>query len=180
MQKGNTTHYVDLRFAGPRIRLCSGRSLVLAASMAVILAGGIFLLAHHGPVNLIQAGAALAFIVGLNTVTYESPVTGVVAPTATQSRVAEFVSAVITGDGASTDFTVTHNWGLTAAELAQSFPWVEYEWLSSAGYSAAPIISSKTTNAVAFTNNAFTGAGLRVRLTRPWTPLRNFRGPNQS
>lgn len=104
-----------------------------------------------------------------NTVTYEYPVTGVTAPTAIQSRAHQQVAAVITGDGAATTFTVTHNWGLAAALIAANFPMVEYEYLLAAGYTAAALVSSKAGgNAVAFTCTAFTGAGLRVRLLRPW------------
>lgn len=110
---------------------------------------------------------------GVNTVTYEYPVTGVTAPTAAQIRTHQQLSAVITGDGAATTFTVTHNWGLNATEIANGWPEVEYEYLLAAGYTAAALITSKAGgNAVAFSNTAFTGAGLRVRLKRPWTPSR--------
>jgi hypothetical protein len=117
---------------------------------------------------LVTAGSML---VGVNTVTYEWPITGVTAPTAKQSFNHQQVSAVITGDGSATTFTVTHNWNLPAAYYTSNgWPEVEYEYLLAAGYTAAAIISSKTANAVAFTCTAFTGAGLRVRLKRPWTP----------
>ena len=107
-----------------------------------------------------------------NTVTYENPISGVTAPTAIQDDTHQQLSAVITGDGATLTFTVTHNWGISAADLTLGYPEVEYEYLLAAGYTAAALITSKTTNAVAFSNTAFTGAGLRVRLKRPWSPTR--------
>lgn len=107
----------------------------------------------------------------INTVTYNWPasVAGTtVAPTANQARLAQQVAATITGDGAATSFTVTHNWGLSAGQLASGvFPEVTFEILLAAGYTAAPLVGSKTANAIAFTNTAFTGAGLLVRVKRP-------------
>jgi Fe-S cluster assembly scaffold protein SufB len=129
-----------------------------------------FHLAHAAGMLLASGVGSILF--GVNSVAYETPVTGATAPTATQDRTHQSLSAVVTGDGAATTFTITHNWGLSAAELTASWPFVEYEYLLAAGYTAAALISSKTANAVAFTCTAFTGAGLRVRLMRPWTPLR--------
>jgi hypothetical protein len=106
-----------------------------------------------------------------NVVTYETPVAGVTPPTAEQSRTHQTVSATVTGDNATLTIVITHNWGLDAAHLAKGFPFVSFEQLLASGYTAAPLISSKTANAVNLTNTAFTGAGLRVRLQRPWTPL---------
>jgi Fe-S cluster assembly scaffold protein SufB len=121
-------------------------------------------------VAALTAGSTILF--GLNTVTYEWPVAGVTAPTAAQSRTHQTVSAIITGDGAAVTFTLTHNWGLSVAELAGGFPWVNYEQLLASGYTAAPLITSKNTNTVVIGNTAFAGAGLRVTLFRPWTPTR--------
>ena len=111
-----------------------------------------------------------------NTVAYEWPITGATAPTAAQSKGHQTVSAVVTGDGAGTTFTITHNWNLPATLSGVAylgpFPEVEFEELLAAGYTAAPLVTNvnKTANAVAFTCTAFTGAGLRVRLKRPWSP----------
>jgi hypothetical protein len=142
--------------------------LVAAVSVAIAVGVGCALVGHQGASLPILATASLAFLFGLNTVAYEAPVTGATAPTAAQSKGHNVISAIVTGDGAATSFTITHNWGLTTAQLAAgAFPLVEYEQLLAAGYTAAPLISSKTANAIAFTNTAFTGAGLRVRITRP-------------
>lgn len=145
-------------------------------ALVVMLGVAVALLAayHHVSPRLVAgiAAAASALLFGANTVTYETPVTGVTAPTAPQSRPHQQVSAVITGDGAATTFVVTHNWNLSAADLASGWAEVELEYLLAAGYTAAALITSKTANAVNFSCTAFTGAGLRVRVKRPWTPGR--------
>jgi hypothetical protein len=104
-----------------------------------------------------------------NTTTYEYPVAGVTAPTAAQADKVQQISATITGDGAAVTFVVTHNWGLSATELANGWPEVSYEQLLASGYTAAPLVSSKVTNAVNFGNTVFAGVGLRVRLRRPFS-----------
>lgn len=142
--------------------------LALVCAIAFCVAAGAM---HHFGV---KGGSAMALaslgslLVGLNTVAYETPVTGATAPTAGQSRTHNQVTAIITGDNAGTTFTVTHNWGLTTAQLAAgAFPRVEFEPLLAAFTTAAPLISSKTANAVAFTCTAFTGAAFRVVIWRP-------------
>jgi hypothetical protein len=128
---------------------------------------------YFGPQVAVFLTTALSgALFGVNTVTYETPVAGTTAPTATQARPHQQLSAVITGDGAATTFTVTHNWGIAAADLTAGWPGVEYEYLLAAGYTAAALITSKSANAVVFSNTAFTGAGLRVRIFRPWSPTK--------
>jgi len=105
-----------------------------------------------------------------NTIAYEYPVVGAVAPTAAQMRTHQQMSAIVTGDGASGTFTITHNFGEPAGMLGP-FPEVVFEPILAAGITAAPIITSKTANTIVFANTAFTGAGLRVRIKRPWSAL---------
>lgn len=109
-----------------------------------------------------------------NTVAYEWPVVGATAPTAAQSRRYNTVSAIVTGDGATTTVVITHNWGVPTVQVnggpyTGPFPEIYFESLLAAGYTAAPLITNvnKTANAVTLTVTAFTGAGLRVRLKRP-------------
>jgi hypothetical protein len=146
--------------------------LLCVTAFAIAIAGALqhYHLHHSAGTLLLSALGLLLF--GANTVTYETPVTGVTAPTATQSRTHQTVSAIITGDGAATTFTLTHNWGLSTADLAAGYPFVEAEYLLAAGYTSAWLITSKTANTVVFSNTAFTGAGLRIRLQRPWTAIR--------
>ena len=111
-----------------------------------------------------------------NSVAYEWPITGAVAPTAAQSRTHQMISAVVTGDGATTTVTITHNWNIPTVQVNNGpytgpMPEVYFESLLAAGYTAAPLITNvnKTANAVTLTVTAFTGAGLRVRLKRPYS-----------
>lgn len=108
-----------------------------------------------------------------NTVAYEYPVVGATPPTAAQIRTHQTLSCVVTGDGAATTVVITHNWGFSTAELAEGIcPEVSFEPILASGNTAAPIVTTKATNTLTLTVTAFTGAGLRVRLARPWTPLR--------
>jgi Fe-S cluster assembly scaffold protein SufB len=146
----------------------SVRKVLLGVSAVAVL--GIVAACVLGSVQgslLAMAGSLILF--GVNSVAYEWPITGATAPTAQQSRNHQQVVAVITGDNAATTFTVTHNWGLTAAELAALFPEVDYEAILAAGNTAAPVVSARNANSVDFTCTAFTGAGLVVRIRRPHT-----------
>lgn len=148
-----------------RARVLIGLGLVFLAVVVVALTMGV----HPGGIFL--AALSGAGLVGINTVTYETPVAGTTAPTAAQSRTHQTIGATITGDNSAVAFTVTHNWGLSAAQLAKGFPEVNLEVILAAGYTAAAIITSKTANTVVFSNTAFTGAGLRVTLSRPFSML---------
>ena len=55
------------------------------------------------------------------TVNYRYPVTGIVAPTALQSK-STVVAAIIATLNGDTDAVITHNFGLSAAELALGWP----------------------------------------------------------
>lgn len=103
-----------------------------------------------------------------NTVAYEYPVVGATAPTAAQMRTHQQMTALVTGDGAATTVTITHNFGVAAA-LLPAFPVVEFESVLAAGNTAAPIVTTKTANTVVLTTTAFTGAGLRVRIKRDFS-----------
>jgi len=166
MQSGNQVTY-ETTVPG----LSWGRVFLVFAALAVVGLLAAVVLGWQG--KLVFLGlASMGILFGLNTVTYEYPVAGTTAPTASQSSRKNEISAVITGDNSATDFTVTHNWGLSAAELADGWPRVNIEYLLAAGYTAASLITSKTANTVVFSNTAFTGAALRVRLERPHTIVR--------
>lgn len=152
------------------------RKLTLALIFVAVLACavGFFLLASfgvRGPSIISFLTAAGAFLVGVNTVAYEYPITGATAPSGPVMSKHQSLSAVVTGDGSATTFTITHNWNLSTLQLADAFPWVEYEEILTAGYTAAPLVTTRNANNVVFTCTAFTGAGLRVRLQRPWSAL---------
>jgi hypothetical protein len=156
------------------VRPASGRSIaffIVCAVLAFTLAA-VFAHNHQGATVMSLLMGIGSMAVGLNTVAYEYPVSGATAPTASQARIHQSMSAIVTGDGSATTFVITHNWGLSAADLTNGFPWVQLEVLITAGYTAAALVTTKATNSVTFTCTGFTGAGLRVRLERPYSMLR--------
>jgi hypothetical protein len=145
------------------------RLLLMAFAFLAII--GACVLAHFGlkPASFAMFASALGSLVfGLNTIAYEWPATtpSSTAPTAIVMRGHQQLTAIVTGDGTATTFTVTHNMNIPAAQLSM-FPEVEFEAILAAGITAAPIVTTKTTNTVVVTCTAFTGAGLRVRIKRP-------------
>ncbi len=106
-----------------------------------------------------------------NTINYENPSAGgAVPPTPQVMRSHQQMSAIITGDGAAVSTVIVHNMNIPAAQITLGYPEVEFEVLLAAGYTAAPLITTKATNSVTVGNTAFTGAGLRIRIKRPWSP----------
>lgn len=107
-----------------------------------------------------------------NAVSYKNPATGATPPTAAQSRIHQTLVALITGDNAATSFVITHNWGLTTAQLTQLFaPWPTFVPLLAAFWGSNPFISARDANTVTFTCVAFTGAAMDVVLARPFSML---------
>lgn len=114
-------------------------------------------------------------------VTYKTPVSGTIAPVATTPPTQYFestvrfnkVSAEVQGDAASTSVVVTHNLGLSAAELAADFPDVNFEPI----VTGAPSwwVSARATNTVTigfsatFTNGTTFGV---VKVSRPLSSIR--------
>jgi hypothetical protein len=106
-----------------------------------------------------------------NTINYENPSAGgAVPPTAQVMRAHQQMSAIITGDGAALSTVIVHNMAISAAQLTLGYPEVEFEAILAAGITAAPLVTTKAANSVTVTNVAFTGAGLRIRIKRPWAP----------
>lgn len=162
---GNTVSYQLPR----RTREFNTARVLGCALVVALLAIGYGVMTHAAPMQMLGWIGVLASgaLFGLNTVAYEYPVTGATAPTALQASVVNSLNAVVTGDNSATTFVVTHNWGLSAADLAAGFPIVNTEAILAAGNTAAVIVTTKATNSVTFTCTAFTGAGLRVNLQRP-------------
>lgn len=104
-----------------------------------------------------------------NTVAYTAPVSGATAPTALQAKNKNFCNAVVTGDAAAVTFTITHNWNLSAADLAAGFPVWHFQPLSNAAYAANPFPASQTANSITFTCVAFTGAIVGMKIERPFS-----------
>lgn len=113
------------------------------------------------------------------TVTYEHPVTGIVAPTALQTKeqVTATVIATLDADAAA---IIVHNMGLTAAELALGLPIVVLEPILAAARTSDWIVGSaalpagKDANTIQVSKTIAGGSGngaaqLRVNILRPHT-----------
>lgn len=135
---------------------------VVAAFLAPDLAGpGLRVLA-----------STVALALGV-TVTYAYPVAGGTAPTSKQAKRRNMLTAtVIMADG-ETAAVVTHNWGLSNAELADLFPVVTWNYVTP-GTSPALLSFSRATNAVTINKGTGTGSGgtFEVNLERPHTIIR--------
>ena len=106
-----------------------------------------------------------------NTVAYTYPVAGATPPTALESKNKNHVIGVITGDNSATTWTFTHNWNISADDLAAGFPLVTFENILAAGQAANPFVTAvnKTANAITVTCTAFTGAAIRMIAERPFS-----------
>lgn len=158
--------------ADPAQRIRRRRLVVGAIAIGVLALACAIVLGAMGTITTSMAsvlGTLGTIVVGLNTVAYEWPTTGATAPTAAVMSKHQQMTAIVTGDNSATAFTITHNFGLSTAEITAGFPEVLFEPILAAGITAAPFILSKTANTVVCTCTAFTGAGLRVRVRRPHT-----------
>lgn len=106
------------------------------------------------------------------TVTYEHPVAGIVAPTALQ--VADMVVAtIIKGADGDIAATITHNFGLTAAQLAAGFPIVTITPIEQLTAVLADwTVSATAANSITLAATAGAGSGganpqVRVTVRRP-------------
>lgn len=80
------------------------------------------------------------------------------------------VEVVVTGDGASTGITITHNLGLSTAELSRLFPEVRFE----PQVSSYPTwwVSGRASNTVSISFSAtFTVSTGIFRISRPYRPV---------
>lgn len=109
------------------------------------------------------------------TVTYLSPVAGTVAPTALQaSNCQQIVADIVATADADTTATVTHNFGLSAADLAAGDPRITLTPLLSQALTALSgwAVTTIATNSLTLTKLTSVGSGnanaqLRVSVQRP-------------
>ncbi len=106
------------------------------------------------------------------TVTYQHPITGLVAPTAAQ--VADMVIATIIKTlDADVAATITHNFGLTAAQLAAGFPVIDITPILQVDAKLSDFtVNARGANDVSFIMTAAVGSGnaapqVRVTIERP-------------
>lgn len=109
-------------------------------------------------------------------VDYEHPVIGLVAPTALQT-IDQVTATVIEDAGAAVNVAITHNMGLSAADLAAGRPHVILEPIDGGGVfdvrTQQWVVSAKAANTITV-SSAGVGAGdplpqLRVHIKRPHT-----------
>lgn len=161
-----------------KLKLIGAALLALALVPAAVLAFHI----HVNPAVLASLGVALG---GAVTVTYESfQHTGAygggftggssTAPTAIQAQQISMMSILVNFTDADTVFTLTHNWGLSAAQAAALLPiinWQAVNYPQALGTQKAPAIAFTfgNTNAITATKIADTGSGctIAVYLRRP-------------
>ena len=96
-----------------------------AALLLVLLAATVSVFALH--INLFAVVLTVAMSLGMigSTVIYCDPVIGSTAPTQAQASAAQSVTATVNWtNGEQTAAVITHNWSLTAAQLAKLRPWV--------------------------------------------------------
>lgn len=87
-------------------------------------------------------------------VNFKTPVAGTVAPAANAAPTQYFESSVrfnevraeVVGDGTSTSIVITHNLGMSPAELAADFPRVQFEPI--AANAPSHFVSARATNTV--------------------------------
>lgn len=140
-------------------------ALVFLAALCVA-----FLAPDLGTVSRVLAGGCLLFGV---TVTYAYPVSGITAPTASLMKHRSLLTVVvIMADGDATA-DVTHNWGLSVAELADLFPIITWEYVTP-GAAATVLTFARLTNKITITKAAGVGSGstFAVTLMRPHTIIR--------
>lgn len=111
------------------------------------------------------------------TVTYEHPVAGLVAPTAFQAK--GIVNAtIIKGANADIAATITHNMGLSAAELAAGFPKVTITPIEQVTAVLADwTVAARGANDITLAATAAVGSGsanpqVRVIIERPHSIVR--------
>jgi hypothetical protein len=152
-----------------------GKSLVLlthtwkaALTAAAAIALMTFGIGHGHSLIALVTGSGLLF--GAVTQNFLWPATGAASPTAAQVANQDSVTADIVTDGVATTFTVTHNLGISAADITAGYPIVIFEPNSPTGIPATllilitrPIASG---NAVVLTFAAV-AATFRIRILRP-------------
>jgi hypothetical protein len=143
----------------------------LAAVVSCVALAAAFLVLGPWPVHQLIAAAGL-LLVGI-TVTYTYPVAGATAPTAAQARNRSMITGTIIMADGDTQVAVTHNWGLSAAELTDRFPWSTWNYVTP-GTSPALVSWSRTSNVITFQKASGTGTGgtYEFTLERPHSIIR--------
>ena len=107
------------------------------------------------------------------TLTYTWPVTGTTAPTAAQMAAFNTIVATLNWSDTEVSQAITHNWNLSATELASLFPIVQAILKSDSTTTVAPVVTVAYTDSSTVTLGKGTVVGtqgtLVVTLIRPHT-----------
>lgn len=150
----------------------------LAALLTLgFIVAGVFALEYHPQwvQDILSVAFASVLLFGVVTVTYEYPVSGSSAPTAQKMLTLSLVTAVLNWGDTDTTATITHNMGITAAQLAQLFPFVSVYAVALNGSPSAPppFVSTLATNSITITKSSVTNSGgtFNVYIFRPNTVM---------
>lgn len=138
------------------------RSIGFLVALVVMLLIGAAFYSHVHPhaltaMNALHLLTAAGLVFGTVTVTYQVPVAGVTPPTANQAKntVRGTVQATANGD---TTATITHNFGLTTAQLAAARPEITLVPLDITFYASQWIVSAYAANSITLTKINSAGA----------------------
>jgi hypothetical protein len=153
-------------------------AVLIALALCILPVAAI--LAHFNAVNMVTAFLAFGALAGGTvTFTYSSFQTGSfgggfaggsnVAPTAAQAQQVNAMSALVGFTDTDTTFTFTHNWGLSAADIAALQPYVDINVASGQQAIAVAVVpnlavSVANANVVVFTKVQATGSGCTVSI----------------
>jgi hypothetical protein len=147
----------------------------IGAALLLVLVGAVVsVFALHLNLPAVAVYVALSVgLIGTASVTYADPVSGASAPSAAVASASQSLTATVTFADGDTQATVTHNWGLTTAQLNKLRPWIHHY------YTTSPTVFSQlafalSTNAVTINKNSTaTGSGgtLNVVIQRPWSSM---------
>jgi len=146
-------------------------ALLAVLGLAAIVTGAV--LVHNHPISSLMAAkllASLAVLAGTASVIQTFPIAGTFPTSAQAVSCNTQINRCIFADG-DTTLTLTHNWGLTAAQLAQFLPIISY-YAQNSGVSANTLSFALTdSNTVTVTRAATTGGGgtFVVSLYRPYS-----------
>jgi hypothetical protein len=109
----------------------------------------------------------------MSTVTYQNPVAGVTAPTAAQALNSNTITASVNFADADTTATITHNFGLSTAQLALGFPIVSMVQTTSGTLAVNYSVTLAANTVVIAKASTATGSGsvFNVAVARPFSAV---------
>jgi hypothetical protein len=112
-------------------------------------------------------------IKGASTVTYQNPVAGAIAPTAAQALLSNLITASVQFSDADTTATITHNLGLTTAQLNAGFPICTFNFSTAGTLAVNYSVTLAANTAIIAKASTSTGSGstLEVSVMRPWSGM---------